>query len=45
MHGVGGGLIAGLWFVLPGAVVVLCLSMIYAYLGDVPVVEALFIGV
>ncbi|MEM9975978.1 MAG: chromate transporter, partial [Pseudomonadota bacterium] len=45
LHGVVGGLIAGLWFVLPGAVVVLCLAMIYAYLGDVPVVEALFLGV
>ncbi len=45
MHGTKGGLIAGLLFVLPGAAVVLTLSMIYAAFGQVPVVAALFTGV
>jgi chromate transporter len=45
LHGVRGGLAAGLLFVLPGACVVLALSMIYAAFGRVPVVEALFYGV
>ena len=45
MHGLKGGLAAGLLFVLPGAAVVLALSMIYATLGTVPLVEALFFGV
>ena len=45
MHGVKGGLIAGLLFVLPGAAVVLALSMIYAAFGTVPLVAALFTGV
>src|SRR5690349_19623867 len=33
LHGVKGGLAAGLLFVLPGAIVVLCLSMLYASFG------------
>ena len=45
MHGTKGGLIAGLLFVLPGAAVVLGLSMIYAAYGAVPLVAALFTGV
>ena len=45
MHGTKGGLIAGLLFVLPGACVVLALSMIYAAFGTVPLVAALFTGV
>lgn len=45
LHGVIGGLIAGLLFVLPGAAVVLTLSIIYALFGNVPFVEALFFGV
>jgi chromate transporter len=44
-HGTLGGLIAGGLFVLPGAIVVLCLSMIYAAWGQVPLVAALFTGV
>ncbi|NOG73362.1 chromate efflux transporter [Roseicella sp. DB1501] len=44
MHGVRGGLAAGLLFVLPGAVVMLALSLIYATLGDVPLIAALFFG-
>lgn len=45
LHGVTGGLIAGGLFVLPGAAVVLALSVIYATLGDVPLFAALFTGV
>lgn len=44
-HGVAGGLVAGLLFVLPGAAVVLALAAAYAVLGDVPLVAALFTGV
>ncbi len=44
-HGTLGGLIAGGLFVLPGAVVVLALSAIYAVFGDLPLVTAAFLGV
>jgi chromate transporter len=45
MHGVKGGLMAGLLFVLPGACVVLALSMLYAAFGNLPGIEAIFFGV
>jgi chromate transporter len=45
LHGVKGGLGAGLLFVLPGALVVLALTMLYAAFGNIPLVEALFFGV
>lgn len=45
LHGVKGGLIAGGLFVLPGACVVLGLSLIYAAFGQVPLIAALFTGV
>ncbi len=45
LHGVKGGLAAGLLFVLPGALVVLLLSALYAAFGQVPVVEAVFVGI
>ncbi len=45
LHGTIGGLIAGLLFVLPGAVVVFVLSLIYSLYGDVSFVSALFLGV
>jgi chromate transporter len=45
LHGLKGGLTAGLLFVLPGAVVVLALSMLYAAFGNLPMVEAVFVGV
>jgi chromate transporter len=45
LHGVKGGLAAGLLFVLPGAAVILALSMFYSAFGNVPLVEALFLGV
>jgi chromate transporter len=45
LHGLKGGLAAGLLFVLPGACVVLALSMLYAAFGKLPLAEALFVGV
>ncbi|WP_052214120.1 chromate efflux transporter [Belnapia sp. F-4-1] len=44
MHGVRGGVAAGLLFILPGAAVMLVLSAIYAAFGEVPLVAALFFG-
>lgn len=45
LHGLAGGLAAGLLFVLPGAAVVLALSIVYAAFGNVLMVEAIFFGV
>lgn len=45
LHGPRGGLAAGLLFVLPGALVVLLLSMLYASFGKVPFIEAVFYGI
>ena len=45
LKGVAGGLIAGSLFVLPGALVIAALAAIYAALGQVPLVQALFLGV
>ena len=44
LHGVPGGLVAGTLFVIPGALVMLVLSLIYALLGAVPVIAAIFFG-
>lgn len=44
MHGPIGGVTAGLLFVIPGALVMLALSLVYAVLGEVPFVEAVFFG-
>ena len=44
MHGVRGGVAAGVLFVLPGAAVMLALSVLHATLGGVPAVAALFFG-
>jgi chromate transporter len=45
LHGTRGGLAAGLLFVLPGALVMLALSVLYATSGDVPVVMTVFFGI
>jgi len=45
LHGTLGGLAAGLLFVLPGAAVVLALSIAYVWYGQVPLVEAAFVGI
>jgi chromate transporter len=44
MHGPIGGVAAGTLFVLPGAVVLLGLSILYDTLGQVPAIEGLFFG-
>jgi len=44
LHGVRGGLVAGLLFVLPGAVVITLLSAIYLMLGHVTLVQGLLFG-
>ncbi|WP_090664038.1 chromate efflux transporter [Belnapia rosea] len=44
MHGVRGGVAAGLLFILPGALVMLALSAIYVGFGEVPLIAALFFG-
>ena len=45
LRGVAGGLIAGLLFVLPGALVIFALALLYVTYGDLPVVSTLFLGV
>ncbi len=45
LRGVPGGVTAGLLFVIPGALVMLALAMLYASFGNAPVSEALFLGV
>jgi chromate transporter len=45
LHGLRGGLAAGLLFVIPGALVVLALSMLYAAFGKLPMAEAVFVGI
>jgi chromate transporter len=45
LHGIAGGLVAGLWFVLPGALVVGTLAAIYATFGHVPLIVAAFAGI
>jgi len=44
MHGVRGGLVAGLLFILPGAAVMLALSLLYTGYGAIPAVAAAFFG-
>ncbi len=44
MHGVRGALIAGIVFVLPGAAVMLGLSLLYVTIGQTGVVEGLLFG-
>ncbi|MEJ8560466.1 chromate efflux transporter [Yoonia sp. GPGPB17] len=44
-QGIVGGLIGGGLFVLPGAVVIMVLALAYGTYGNLPVVQALFLGV
>src|SRR5688572_31234104 len=44
LHRTKGGLIAGLLFILPGAVAIMALSLVYAAWGQVAPVEAFFFG-
>lgn len=45
LHGLAGGLAAGLLFVIPGALVMLALSLFYAAYGKAPLSEAVFVGI
>ena len=45
MRGVLGGIIAGLLFVVPGALIILALALGYAVYGQMPLVQAAFLGV
>ena len=45
LHGVRGGLTAGLLFVLPGALVVLALAIVYALYGNVDWLSGVFFGI
>lgn len=45
LHRTAGGLVAGILFVLPGALVMLGLSTFYVLYNDAPVIEALFFGI
>ncbi len=44
MHGVRGGLVAGILFILPGAVTMMILSCLYVVLGDFAVADGFFLG-
>ncbi len=45
LRGVQGGLLAGLLFVVPGAIVIAVLALGYAYFGQLPLVQAAFLGI
>ncbi len=45
LRGIAGGLLAGLLFVIPGALLILALAMGYAAYGEVPLVQAVFTGI
>ncbi|WP_419738002.1 chromate efflux transporter [Ruegeria sp.] len=45
LRGVTGGLIAGTLFVLPGAIVISALVLLYASFGTLPLVQAGFLGI
>ena len=45
LHGILGGLIAGLLFVIPGALVVMVLASLYAFYGDIGWLEGVFLGI
>ena len=44
MHGVAGGIVAGVLFILPGFLAILALSILYVTLGSVPAVDGLLFG-
>lgn len=45
LHGLKGGLTAGLLFVMPGALVILALSILYAFAANLDWFAALFLGI
>lgn len=44
LHGVKGGIVAGVLFILPGALAIFALSWLYVSLGDLAAVEGVFFG-
>ena len=44
-HRTWGGLVAGILFILPGAIVILALSILYAGFNDLTIVQAVFFGI
>ena len=44
LHGVRGGLVAGLLFVLPGAVLITALTLVYMLAGELTIVQGLLFG-
>lgn len=45
LHRTWGGIVAGTLFILPGAVVILLLSILYAGFNDLSIVQAIFFGI
>ena len=45
LRGTWGGLLAGLLFVIPGAIVIALLALLYANFGELPLVQAAFLGI
>jgi chromate transporter len=45
LHGIRGGLAAGLLFVIPGALIILALSILYAYAANLDWFASLFLGI
>ena len=45
LKGIRGGLIAGGLFVIPGALVIMFLALVYVWFGKLPVVDAVFLGI
>lgn len=45
LRGVAGGLLAGLLFVVPGALIIMCLALAYVQFGTLPLAQAGFLGI
>ena len=45
LHGIAGGLLAGVLFVMPGALLIAALAIAYVVWGQVPAVAGVFVGV
>ncbi len=45
MHGVIGGLLAGMLFILPGAFIILALALLYSLFGETSFMSAAFLGI
>jgi chromate transporter len=45
LRGTAGGLLAGLLFVIPGAIIIALLALLYASYGQLPLVQAAFLGI